>query len=249
MTLPAPLAPGDTLRLEFDFDGKIHKGMDRSGYRRDHFDMAQWYPKVVVYDEKGFHPDKFTTGEFYGEFGTFDVHIELPEHFVVAATGTVAGGDPGWSYNPAGQKNAPRRAKSDKTKVVHFHAEKVHDFTWAADPSFVVQDTTLGDLKLYSVYRRQSAKTWEDSTLAHLIRAVRYLDKRVGKYPYPQITVCEMLRTGGMEYPMFILDGRASNTLVMHNTAPMLLWHPGQQQRERRGSTRASRASSQTGTA
>ena len=216
MTLPSPLAPGDTLRAEFELDGRIHRAMDRSGYRGNHFDMAQWYPKLVVYDEKGFHPDKFATGEFYGEFGTFDVHIELPEHFVVAATGEVVSGDPGWSYNPPHQKNAPKRAKSDKTKVVHFHAEKVHDFTWAADPSFVVQDTTLGDLKLYSVYRRSSARTWEDSTLAHLVRAVRYLDKHVGKYPWPQITVCEMLRSGGMEYPMFILNGRASEGLVMH---------------------------------
>lgn len=216
MMLPAPLAPGDTLRLEFDFDGKIHKAMDRSGYRRDHYDMAQWYPKIVVYDEKGFHPDKFATGEFYGEFGDFDVHIELPEHMVVAATGIVQSGDPGWSYNPPHQKDAPRRAKSDKTKIVHFHADKVHDFTWAADPSFVVQDSTIGDLKLYSVYRRSSAKAWEDSTLAHLVRAVQFLEKRVGKYAWPQITVCEMLRTGGMEYPMFILDGRASEGLVMH---------------------------------
>jgi hypothetical protein len=214
--LPSPLPPGDTLRVEFDLDGKIHRSMDRSGYRGDHFDMAQWYPKLVVYDEKGFHPDKFSTGEFYGEFGTFDVHIELPEHFVVAGTGVVQSGDPGWSYNPAKQKDAPRRPKSDKTKVVHFHAENVHDFTWAADPSFVVQDTTLGETKLYSIYRRSSAKTWEDSTLAHLVRAVNYLNKTVGLYPYPQITVCEMLRTGGMEYPMFILDGRASEGLVVH---------------------------------
>ncbi|HEX6791147.1 MAG TPA: M1 family metallopeptidase [Candidatus Krumholzibacteria bacterium] len=219
MTLPSPLPPGDTLRAEFDFDGKIHRSMDRSGYRGNHFDMAQWYPKLVVYDEKGFHPDKFATGEFYGEFGTFDVHIELPENFVVAATGVVASGDPGWTYNPAGQKDAPKRPKTGKTKTVHFHADNVHDFTWAADPSFVVQDTTLGDLKVYSVYRQKSAKTWEDSTLAHIVRAVRFMEKHVGKYPYPQITVCEMLRTGGMEYPMFILDGRASEGLVMHEFA------------------------------
>ena len=217
MALPAPLVPGDSLRVELDFDGKIHRAMDRSGYRGNHFDMAQWYPKVVVYDEKKWHPDKFMTGEFYGEFGTFDVKIELPENFVVAATGLVRSGDPGWTYNPphAG-KNAKPRPKTDKTKIVHFHAEKVHDFTWAADPSFVVQDTTLGDLKIYSVYRRKSAKTWEDSTLAHVTRAVRFLEKHVGKYQWPQITVCEMMRTGGMEYPMFILDGRASEGLVMH---------------------------------
>lgn len=217
MMLPAPLMPGDSLHVQLDFDGKIHRAMDRSGYRGNHFDMAQWYPKIVVYDETGFHPDKFMTGEFYGEFGTFDVNIELPENFVVAATGVLQSGDPGWTYNPAhAGRDAKPRAQTDKTKVVHFHAEKVHDFTWAADPSFVVQDTTLGDLKIYSVYRRSSAKTWQDSTLAHITRAVHFLEKHVGKYPWPQITVCEMTRSGGMEYPMFILDGRASEGLVMH---------------------------------
>jgi hypothetical protein len=217
MMLPAPLMPGDSLHVQLDFDGKIHKARDRSGYRGNHFDMAQWYPKIVVYDDKGFHPDKFMTGEFYGEFGTFDVNIELPENFVVAGTGLVVSGDAGWTYNPphAG-KNAKPRPKSDKTKVVHFHAEQVHDFTWAADPTFVVQDTTMGDLKIHAVYRRASSKTWEDSTLAHTMRAVRFLEKHVGKYQWPQITVCEMLRTGGMEYPMFILDGRAAEGLVMH---------------------------------
>jgi hypothetical protein len=216
MTLPAPLPPGDTLRVEFDWNGKVRKSSDRAGYRGDHYDFAQWYPKVVVYDENGFHPDKFQTGEFYGEFGTFDVHIEVPEHFVVAATGVVAGGDPGWDYNPAHSKKAPKREKTDRTRVVHFHAEKVHDFAWCADPSFVVQDTTYNGVNVYSVYRGRSAKTWEDSTLAHAMRALQWLEKRVGKYPYPQLTVCEMLRTGGMEYPMFVMDGRASEGLAFH---------------------------------
>jgi len=217
MMLPSPLVPGDSMRVELAFDGKIHRARDRSGYRGNHFDMAQWYPKIVVYDDKGFHPDKFMTGEFYGEFGTFDVNIELPENFVVAATGTLEGGDAGWTYNPAhvGKNTAPR-PKTDKTKTVQFHAEKVHDFTWAADPTFVVEHTTVGDLKIYSVYRRSSAKTWQDSTVVHITRAVRFLEKHVGKYPWPQITVCEMLRPGGMEYPMFILDGRAAEGLVMH---------------------------------
>jgi hypothetical protein len=216
MTLPSPLPPGDTLHVDFEWNGKVRKGFDRAGYRGDHYDFAQWYPKVVVYDEKGFHPDKFEAGEFYGEFGTFDVHIELPEHFVVAATGVVAGGDPGWDYNPPHRKKAPRREETGKTKVVHFHAERVHDFAWCADPSFVVQDTTLGGVRVYSVYRRSSATTWEDSTLAHAMRAMKWLEERAGKYPYPQITVCEALRTGGMEYPMFVMDGRASEGLAFH---------------------------------
>jgi hypothetical protein len=216
MKLPRPLAPGDSMTISFTFDGKVRKGADRAGYSGNHYDFAQWYPKVVVYDEKGFHPDQFMTGEFYGEFGTFDVHIEMPAHFVVVATGTVQSGDPGWDYNPPHQKDAPKREADGARKTVHFHAEKVHDFAWCADPTYVVQDTTLDGIEIRSAYRRSSAKTWEDSTLAHAVRAIKWYGSKVGRYPYPQITVAEMLRGGGMEYPMFVMDGRASEGLVMH---------------------------------
>ncbi len=214
--LPRALAPRDSMTIAFAFDGKVRKSIDRSGHRGSHYDMAQWYAKLVVYDENGFHPDQFEEGEFYGEFGTFDVHIELPDHFVVAATGVVQGGDPGWDYNPAKNPKAPKRAVTGKTKTVHFHAERVHDFAWCADPTYVVEDTTISNVDVYSVYRRRSAKTWQDSTLVHAIRSLRWLEKKVGKYPYPHITVAEMLRTGGMEYPMFVMDGRASEGLALH---------------------------------
>ena len=214
--LPRPLAPRDSMTIAFSFDGKVRKSADRSGYRGNHYDMAQWYPKLVVYDENGFHPDQFEEGEFYGEFGTFDVHVEMPDHFVIAATGVVQAGDPGWDYNPARQTKAPKRPVTGNPKTVHFHAENVHDFAWCADPTYVVEDTTINDVDIYSVYRRSSAKTWQDSTLVHAIRSIRWLEKIVGKYPYPQITVAEMLRTGGMEYPMFVMDGRASEGLALH---------------------------------
>jgi hypothetical protein len=207
MDLPRPLLPGDSMTVSFTFDGKVRKRVDRSGYTGNHYDMAQWYPKVVVYDQNGFHADQFMTGEFYGEFGTFDVHIEVPDNYVVVATGMVQSGDPGWDYNPAHQPDAPVR-KATGNKTVHFHAEKVHDFAWCADPTYVVQQTTLDGIDIRSAYRRKSAKTWEDSTLAHAVRAVTWLGKKVGKYPYPQVTVAEMTRGGGMEYPMLVMDGR-----------------------------------------
>ena len=61
------------------------------------FDFAQWYPKVVVYDRHGWeeHP-LYPAGEFYGEFATFLVDLDLPADQVMGATGVPICGDPGW---------------------------------------------------------------------------------------------------------------------------------------------------------
>ncbi|MFQ5510237.1 MAG: M1 family aminopeptidase [Candidatus Krumholzibacteriia bacterium] len=217
MDLPVPLAPGQSMEVRLRFEEKIRRHVGRAGYKGKHYDLAQWYPKVVVYDQNGFHPDKFRVGEFYGEFGTFDVHIEVPANYVIAATGVVRAGDPGWSLNPpAGGRGAAGANDADPaTKTVHFHAEDVHDFAWSADPDFVVQDTTVGDVEIRSFYRKHN-KAWRDSTLAHGVRAIEWLSEKVGLYPYPQVSVVDALLRGGMEYPMLVMNGRVSEGLVLH---------------------------------
>lgn len=217
MRLPKPLPPGGSMEIALDFEHKIRQHLGRAGYKGDHYDFAQWYPKVVVYDEHGFHPDKFMTGEFYGEFGEFDVHIEVPENFVVAATGVLKDGDPGWSINPVDGDKAKGAEKPDKnrSKTIHFHAEDVHDFAWNADPNFAVQDTTHAGIKIRSVFRKNN-KAWKDSTLHHGIRTIDWLNERVGPYAYPEVNIVDALLGGGMEYPMLVMDGRASEGLVVH---------------------------------
>ena len=65
--LPEPLHPGEELQLYIKFYEKIRRILGRAGWRGKQHDMAQWYPKMVVYDEKGWHADKFhLQGEFYG---------------------------------------------------------------------------------------------------------------------------------------------------------------------------------------
>lgn len=212
--LPSPLPPGATTTVDLDFDHHVRRHLGRAGYEGEHYDFSQWYPKVAVYDEKGYHADPWTAGEFYGEFGTFDVHITLPARYVVAATGTVASGDPGWSLNPAGGGEATAPPSGEKT--VHFHAENVHDFAWSADPTFVVEHTTFKDIDIYSVYQKKHAGSWADTTLAHAVRAMQWLDKKVGDYAYPQVTVVDALLGGGMEYPMLVMDGHVGESLVVH---------------------------------
>ena len=78
--LPKALPPGGSITLSLSFVETVRKKFGRAGYAGQHYDFAQWYPKIVVYDEKGWHPDPFHYhGEFYGEFGAFDVSITIPE--------------------------------------------------------------------------------------------------------------------------------------------------------------------------
>lgn len=216
--LPRPLLPGDSLQAILSFREKIRKQIGRAGYRGEQYDLAQWYPKVVVYDEKGFHADKFELGEFYGEFGTFDVYLEIPEEYVVAATGVVREGDPGWSLNDPGDEDTqPARSEPDPGvfKTVHFRAENVHDFAWSASPDFAVRDTTWNGVHVLSFYDKHNRK-WEDSTLVQGVRALEWLDEIVGPYPYPQLSIVQSLMDGGMEYPMLVMDHSVSESLVLH---------------------------------
>jgi hypothetical protein len=61
------------------------------GYK--HYDGVHWYPRIAVYDERfGWDTQQHLGSEFYGDFGTFDVDLDLPHHYVLDATG--------WLQNP-----------------------------------------------------------------------------------------------------------------------------------------------------
>src|SRR6058998_1993562 len=101
-SLPRPLAPGDSLVVEIDWQARLSTLPRRQGRQGRRFDFAQWYPKVVVYDKYGWedHP-LYPAGEFYGEFATYEVTLDLPEDQVIGATGVPVEGDPGWAHAKA----------------------------------------------------------------------------------------------------------------------------------------------------
>src|SRR5687768_2173751 len=95
--LPRPLPPGDSLRIHFEWDARPSTLPRRQGRRGRSFDLAQWYPRVAVYDRGGWQPNPLVpAGEFYGEFGRFDVTLVVPDDQVIGATGVPVDGDPGW---------------------------------------------------------------------------------------------------------------------------------------------------------
>jgi len=66
----------------------------RLGHSGKHYEITQWYPKPAVYDVDGWHPMPYLNmGEFYSEFGTFDVKITLPQEYRIMATGDLIDGE------------------------------------------------------------------------------------------------------------------------------------------------------------
>ncbi|UCH83882.1 MAG: M1 family metallopeptidase [Candidatus Latescibacterota bacterium] len=212
INLPKPLTPGGTIEVSLKFEEKIPRQIGRSGYRSGHYDMAQWYPKVAVYDEHGFDAEPLRyPGEYYGEFGNFDVYLEVPDNYVVAATGELWDGDAGWT----GTNTGSRKKDAQTFKTLHFHAENVHDFAWSASRKFIVDSTESNGVDIRSFYYPKN-RDWKDSTLVYGVRAVDWLAERVGLYPYPQLSIVQGLLSGGMEYPMLVMNGSVSESLMLH---------------------------------
>ena len=88
LILPQPLAPGASIDINTPFHVKLPKNFSRGGHTGQSYQLTQWYPKPAVYDSKGWHPIPYLDqGEFYSEFGNFEVKITVPENYAVAATG------------------------------------------------------------------------------------------------------------------------------------------------------------------
>ena len=86
--LPTPLEPGTRTTINTPFHVKLPANFSRGGHTGNAYQVTQWYPKPAVYDHKGWHPMPYLDqGEFYSEFGSFDVRITLPESYTMAATG------------------------------------------------------------------------------------------------------------------------------------------------------------------
>ncbi len=96
-SLPRPLAPGDSTVVDLTWQARLSVIPRRQGRRGRRYDFAEWYPEVAVYDRYGWeaHP-LYPEGEFYGEYGTYDVTLDLMADQVCGATGVPVEGDPGW---------------------------------------------------------------------------------------------------------------------------------------------------------
>ncbi|MGE5420460.1 MAG: M1 family peptidase, partial [Chloroflexota bacterium] len=139
--LPASIYPGDTIYISTPFRVKVPEGnISRMGLADGAYQISQWYPKPAVFDLDGWHPMPYLDqGEFYSEFGKYDVTINLQEDYVVGASGdlqTVS--EEAWLNETASQWRVPsiEQNRPSSLKTIHFTGENIHDFAWVAGKGF-----------------------------------------------------------------------------------------------------------------
>lgn len=94
LVLPKPIGPKQSAIITTPFFVKLPYNFSRGGFTKNGFQVTQWYPKPAVYDSKGWHEMPYLDqGEFYSEFGNYEVQITLPETYIVAATGQLQNTD------------------------------------------------------------------------------------------------------------------------------------------------------------
>ncbi|HEY2806820.1 MAG TPA: M1 family metallopeptidase [Gemmatimonadales bacterium] len=235
--LPRKLSPGDSLVVLLEWQSRPSAIPRRQGRQGRRFDFAQGFPKVCVYDRGGWeaHP-LHLAGELYGEYGTYDVTLDLAQDQVVAATGVPISGDPGWEHakaTPATTVTMQRDWYGNRPdaspypfridppaagrKRVRFYAEHIHHFAWSANPQYRYEEGRLGPIVLRTLFLPADSASWgQGKVIARMQRAMAWLDTIWGTYPYPQVIAVHRIEGGGTEFPMMVMNGGPEESLIFH---------------------------------
>jgi Peptidase family M1 domain len=226
LILPAPLAPGEKAIITTPFNVKLPYNFSRGGHYKQSYQATQWFPKPAVYDHKGWHPMPYLDqGEFYSEFGNFDVRITVPKNYIVAATGELQNEEElkmlkeNKKYkNPNEEPSAFAQFRkkinadsippsSKEFKTLQYKQNNVHDFAWFADKKFIVNYDTLQlasgkVIDVFTYFLRSQSSVWSESIL-YSKKSIQHYSKLVGEYPYNVVSAVQGPQSfgGGMEYP------------------------------------------------
>lgn len=205
--LDEPILPGDKVTFKMQFSGQVPEQIRRSGRNSSEgvaLSMTQWYPKLAEYDFQGWHADPYIGREFHGVWGNYDVKLSIDKSYTVGATGVLQNANEiGHGYQDEGVK--VESSKGEK-HTWHFVAERVHDFSWAADPEYIHDKRTAADgTVLHFLYKdnpeiKENWKNLQPKTEELLL----FFNEHIGPYPWPQYSVVQG-GDGGMEYAMLTL--------------------------------------------
>lgn len=218
LLLTDPLLPGDSILLLNSFHVQLPSLFSRSGYKNDFFAVTQWYPKPAVYDSEGWHPMPYLDqGEYYNEFGNYDVTIVVPSQYKIAASGERS------QYRSFDENGITKYA-------TRFTLSNSTDFAWFGSPFFTIVTNSLRlpsgkNIELEAAVLNSNVSYWEKS-LDYLREALLTRSMWLGDYPYNKMTIVDGFQgpgSGGMEYPAItvlneIKDPVELDMIIAHET-------------------------------
>ena len=233
LILNKPLKAGGSIQISTPFFVKIPDAkFSRLGHVDQSYMITQWYPKPAVYDIDGWHPMPYLNqGEFYSEFGSFDVSITLPSNYTVGATGDLQNPEEIARLNKLAAITDTITNFSDdmsfpfsdlSTKTLRYIQSNVHDFGWFADKRFHVLkgEVELPHSKekvaLWTMFTNNEADLWKNS-IEYMHDAVYYYSLWNGDYPYKHCSAVDgtISAGGGMEYPNVTVIGEMGNAISL----------------------------------
>ncbi|HEU4680264.1 MAG TPA: M1 family metallopeptidase [Gemmatimonadales bacterium] len=234
--LGRPIPPGGSTVLEVTFAFNVPEhGADRMGREGSLYEVAQWYPRLAVYDDvHGWNTSQYLgQGEFYLEYGDIEYEITLPAGFIVAGTGVLQ--NPAEVLTAAQQARLAAALKSDSTiRIVtsselssgaarprsegsmtwRFRAGNVRDVAWAASPQYLWDAVGWEGVLAQAYYRPLAAEIWKDA--AKMSRySIQEYSLRWLRYPYPQISAVEG-PVSGTGYPMVAMEAKGDSAADLY---------------------------------
>jgi hypothetical protein len=219
--LASPLASGASIDIDAVWHFNVPaQGGGRMGHDGALYEMAQWYPRMCVYDDvHGWNHEPYIgAGEFYLEYGNFDVALTVPHSYIIAATGELTNAA---SVLTETQRNRLALARQSDTAIAiidakevgnesltrpgaasltwHYTATNVRDFAFAAGPNFRWDASGYKGILIEDLYRRTADKWPEVNRMGR--EAIKYFSEQWYPYPWSHATTVEG-PIEGMEYPM-----------------------------------------------
>ncbi len=194
--LSRAVQPGERITIDIRFTTTLPWLSLRTGYAHRFFMVAQWFPKLALLLPEGRfeHFPFHRYSEFYADFGSYKVAIDLPQRFVVGAVGRKTG----------------ETQRGDRT-LHTFEEQRIVDFAFTAWEDFA--EKTMVTLEGISI-RCLFPKGLEGSAQIELETArfgLDYFARAYGAYPYKTLTIVHPPEwapaAGGMEYPTLITTG------------------------------------------
>ena len=237
--LPAALKPKQSYTFSIEWYNNINdqKALGgRSGYEyfpgdgNYLYEMAQWFPRMAVYDDvNGWQHKQFIgSGEFALPFGDYKVSITVPADHIVAATGELQNGNQVLTttqqkrWADAAKSNKPvvvvtqaeatqvEKAKAKNKKTWVYAAKNVRDFAWASSRKFIwdAMNVKVGgqNILAMSYYPKEANPLWGQYSTEAVAHTLKVYSKHTIDYPYP-VAISVHGPVGGMEYPMLSFNG------------------------------------------